>query len=1143
MILHIKQLFTILFVAATTISSVAQINEDFSDGDFTTNPVWTSSNASGNGVDWVITSNELQSNGPAASADIWISTAGIDGFSSGQTQWQFKARYLTSGPSSSNRVTIFLVSDKSDLTDSPEGYYIQLGETGSDDGIDLYKTTSGTPLITDPNPSVAASIDVNIRVTRSATGDWTLEADASGGTSFSTIGSVTDTEITTGNNFGFLVSHTSTRNQDFYFDDISVDFVDVVAPTITSVSVISSNEIDILFSEDIDITTGEDITNYVVNNGIGNPETVTLDASNNRLVHLNFSTEFANPSTNEISVTNVEDLEGNTMATEVEEFFFFVEQPANYKDIIINEIMAAPNDENALPNAEYVELYNNSSITFDLENWTFADATGESALPSQFLSPGEYLILCKNSDVTDLSTYGTTVGVSLFPTLNNSGDQLTLKDENGVLIDSTAYTSDWYNDESKDDGGWSLELIDPENLCGRGENWSASVAPDGGTPGIQNSIFDLNFDTTPPAVVSGLAVSQTVIELSFDQIIDVSSVDISDFSIDQGLSFSAFVVLDNVIEMTVSTPLDVNTLYEVSATDVSDCSGNLLTTTESTEVIFVQGLTPAFKDVIINEIFADPSPPNDLPEAEFVEVYNRSDKIFDLENWTFSDQTTAAVLPKTVLFPGEYLILCPTNAVSLYQPFGKTIGLSNWPSLNNSEDVLSIKGNAGTLVDQVAYKDDWYNSSLKQEGGWTLELIDPNNECGEEENWTAADIPVGGTPGEENSVFAQNPDLSAPQLLQAVALTSDSLVLRFNEKLDTTNLNGVEISVEPSVGIADLGFTNSLTSIYAKTSEQLAPQTGYEVTVSNIRDCSGNAIDSENNVATFGLIENADSLDLVINEILFNPRSGGEDFVEIFNTSQKYINLNCWQLANAEYDSDDSLTLKTIREVTSSDLVLGPNEFIVFTEDNIILIEQYPLGKEERFLEIGTMPSYPNEEGIAVLLNRNSDIIDLFDYNEEFHSPLLDDVDGISLERVSALENTNNPDNWKSAVASVGFATPGYENSQSRPDIIKSRGELTISPKVIVPDGSGSNDFATITYDFATAGNVGTMRILDVQGREIKIIAQNDFLGANGFYTWDGTDEDGRQVRIGYYLVIFEIFDANGGTELLKEKIAVGSKF
>lgn len=1139
-----QRLFLIsLLIVSISFSIKAQLAEDFSDGDFTNNPVWVSSNESGSGTDWQVVSNELQSNGPAASANIWISTPGVAGFATEQTQWQFKARYLTSGPSSSNRMTIYLVSDKADLNDSPSGYYIQLGETGSDDGIDFYKTTSSTPLISDSNPSVASGIDVNIRVSRSSDGLWTLEADPTGGMSFSTIGTVTDSEFTEGDHFGFLVTHTSTRNQDFYFDDISISLNDVTAPSVSAINVISSNELDIHFSEEVEIVSAENKSNYLVNNGIGAPSLAELDGADSMLVHLTFSTDFDNPSTNEITIANVADLSGNAVSGLVEEFMYFEEVPADFKDIIINEIMAAPNNENVLPNAEYIEVYNNSSKTFDLENWTFSDATSQVNLSSTFISPDEYLIICKAADAASFTPYGTVLGLSSFPTLNNSGDQLSLRTANGFLVDSVAYDDSWYNDETKDGGGWSLELINPNNLCGEEENWTASNSNEGGSPGTVNSVYDLNFDTFPPSITTGLALSQTVVELTFDERIDPASVDVINLSIDQGIEISSVTVDKNILLLTLTSTLEVNTTYEVSITGIRDCSGNELESVVTIDVIFVEGLTPAFKDIVINEIFADPTPPNDLPDSEFIELYNRSDKIFDLEGWIFADLSTQSMLPKIVMYPGEYIILCSANAASSYQPFGKTIGLSSWPSLNNGQDVLSIINNEGILVDQVAYLDDWYNSSLKQEGGWSLELIDPENECGEEENWVAADDPTGGTPGSINSVFAQNPDLTSPILVQAIAFTNDSLVLRFNEKLDTTQINNIQITTDPEVTISTLSFSNSFTEILIETENQIAPKTKYTVSITGVRDCTGNSIDSENNSATFGLIEPADSLDIVINEVLFNPRSGGEDFVEIYNVSDKYINLNNWMIANAEFEANNALTLNTIRTFAEYDLVLSPQDYLVLTGDNIVLIEQYPLGREDNFIELSSLPSYPNESGVVVLLNNNREAIDHFSYDESYHSPLLDNVDGISLERVSATENSNNPDNWKSAVAAVGYATPGYENSQSRSSVDAIAGELSISPKIIIPDGSGNNDFATIGYAFANSGNVGTMRILDVQGREVKIIAQNEFLGAEGFFTWDGTNQNGEQVRIGYYLVIFEVFDAQGGTHLIKEKIAVGSRF
>jgi hypothetical protein len=58
------------------------------------------------------------------------------------------------------------------------------------------------------------------------------------------------------------------------------------------------------------------------------------------------------------------------------------------------------------------------------------------------------------------------------------------------------------------------------------------------------------------------------------------------------------------------------------------------------------------------------------------------------------------------------------------------------------------------------------------------------NPCGEEENWIASESANGGTPGTQNSVFANKPDLTGPKLISAIPISTTEVVLKFNEKLD-----------------------------------------------------------------------------------------------------------------------------------------------------------------------------------------------------------------------------------------------------------------------------------------------------------------------------------------------------------------------
>ncbi|MCB0784182.1 MAG: hypothetical protein KDC02_08185, partial [Flavobacteriales bacterium] len=86
--------------------------------------------------------------------------------------------------------------------------------------------------------------------------------------------------------------------------------------------------------------------------------------------------------------------------------------------------------------------------------------------------------------------------------LNNSGDPLVLTDDNGTTIDAVTYDLSWYNDAVKDDGGWTLEQIDPTTPCSGAANWTASNAGAGGTPGAQNSVYAIVPDSDPPVLVS-----------------------------------------------------------------------------------------------------------------------------------------------------------------------------------------------------------------------------------------------------------------------------------------------------------------------------------------------------------------------------------------------------------------------------------------------------------------------------------------------------------------------------------------------------------------------------------------------------------------------------------------------------------------
>jgi hypothetical protein len=128
-------------------------------------------------------------------------------------------------------------------------------------------------------------------------------------------------------------------------------------------------------------------------------------------------------------------------------------------------------------------------------------------------------------------------------------------------------------------------------------------------------------------------------------------------------------------------------------------------------------------NVVIDELLADPGPPVQLPNAEFIELKNVSATAYNIRNWKLSDgSTTATITSNFLLKPDSFVIICASSAVASFTTFGNTIGVSNFPSLNNDADVISLYSAEGILVHSIGYNSSWYQNAVKSDGGWTLEM-------------------------------------------------------------------------------------------------------------------------------------------------------------------------------------------------------------------------------------------------------------------------------------------------------------------------------------------------------------------------------------------------------------------------------------
>ena len=648
-------------------------------------------------------------------------------------------------------------------------------------------------------------------------------------------------------------------------------------------------------------------------------------------------------------------------------------------------------------------------------------------------------------------------------------------------------------------------------------------------------------DTIKPSVKKINVLSSSTLEVVFSEPVEpASATDQLNYSIDGliGTPVSAILTMPEKVLLEVQSPFQENTIYQLSISNIEDFFSNVMIP----EIVpFTYHVVRPY-EILINEIMADPIPSIELPEYEFIEIFNTTNNIVFIDRWSLQIGKSVMILEGLEIPGNGYIILCSDEVVEDFGSFGVVHSISGFPALLNTGQSITLRNDSDVIISSVTYADTWYRDDFKAEGGWSLEQIDPNNPCGGANNWIASIDKKGGTPGQQNSVLEDNPDLDPPVLVNAYLLTDSSLFLYFNEPFDSTTTQNQNIfTVDNDVGIP---VTVNLVppeyqSLILFFNYQFQQGTVYEITIGNqFTDCAGNSMGA---ICTccFGFPEEADSLDIVINEVLFNPFLDGVDFVEVYNLSSKILDLNQLRLASRD---EQSGVLKSIQSITDFPYLFFPEEYIVFTTSASKVLEQYYSPNSWGFLNLNKLPSFPNDDGKVVLLDQSLNVIDEFWYEEEMHFPLLRIVEGVSLERLQQDRPTQDASNWHSASESCGFGTPSYENSQhvNDPELVPD--EMRVEPEVFSPDNDGYHDVTRLFYQFDQPGHVATVLIFDARGRVVRKLVNNELLGVEGSFTWDGVNDSKRISSMGIYLFFIEVYDLKGNVHRYKKPCVLAKR-
>lgn len=543
-------------------------------------------------------------------------------------------------------------------------------------------------------------------------------------------------------------------------------------------------------------------------------------------------------------------------------------------------------------------------------------------------------------------------------------------------------------------------------------------------------------------------------------------------------------------------------------------------------------------DVVITEIMADPSPPVGLPNAEYIEIKNISATAFNLTGWRLSDaNSTAIITDNIVLQPDSFLILCANSNATAFSAYGRTVGLTGFPSLDNDGDQLILRSKEGRIIHALAYTVDWYQNEIKKNGGWSLEIKDPQNPCSGMSNWKASIDAGGGTPGKKNSVDGANNDQTPPQLIRTYSPDSVTIIAVFNEPLDSLSASAANNYSLPRFTIVSATPQTPLfNQVSLKLSSALQKRVVYTLTVANVKDCRNNFIGSFN-TAKLGWAEEAMPADIVINEILFNPKPNGFDYVEIYNNSNKILDAGKLFIANR----NSTGAISSVKKLSEAPFCIFPGDYIVATEDAGDLKKNYLVKNPNNILILSSLPSYPDDKGNIVVTNFQGNVVDEVSYSEKWHFALIGDAEGIALERIDPSAASQDAGNWHSAASTAGYGTPTYKNSQYK-QTAGGNAIIEVNPKTFSPDNDGHDDITTIYYQVSEPGYVANISIFDAGGRRVRYFAKNALLGLKGSWNWDGLDEKNQKLPVGIYIIYTEIFSLQGKKKQFKNTIVLAGK-
>jgi hypothetical protein len=271
--------------------------------------------------------------------------------------------------------------------------------------------------------------------------------------------------------------------------------------------------------------------------------------------------------------------------------------------------------------------------------------------------------------------------------------------------------------------------------------------------------------------------------------------------------------------------------------------------------------------------------------------------------------------------------------------------------------------------------------------------------------------------------------------------------------------------------------------------------------------------------------------DLVINEIMFDPAAGNNEFVEFLNLKKETLNIGGWSMKDQH---------KNKYKLSDSNFVIPAGSYFLLASDSSV-IRNYDLFNFNYKAVLNESSLGLTSDELILLKDLRGNVIDSVYYSDKWHNKNFTNTKGRSLERINPFLSSNDRYNWNTCVNNKG-ATPCAKNSIYVINT-KTNSSLSASPNPFSPDYDGFEDCTILNYSLRIPVSQVNIKIYDSKGRLVRILANNMASGSTGSVIFDGLGDDGLALRMGIYIIFLEALNINTGqNEIMKTTVVIARK-